>query len=134
MTDQDKTEGRRTRPFADFFAEHNRGAEHIKASEALQELVTAVVDTGKKGSVTITVAVEPMKGTDASTMLTTITVVSKLPQQPIKSAVFYADDEGNLRREDPRQLTFDGLKTVDGPGEAKDVPVAPLRDTAGGAQ
>lgn len=110
----DEAEGRRTRPFADFLADHNRGAGHREAGELLQELVGAVLDTGKKGSVTLTVSVEPMKGT-ADTLLTTVKVTSKIPQEPEKAAVFYADDERNLVRNDPNQLQFDSLKEVAGP-------------------
>ncbi len=117
---------RRTRPFADFLAEHNKGSEARQAGEALQALVAAVQDTGKKGSVAVKVDVAPMK--NAETMLiTTVTVASKLPSIEPKSAVFYADDDSNLVRSDPRQLTFDSLKEVPA------APVTELREAGRGA-
>lgn len=127
----EKTEEKRTRPFADFLNEHTKGLHHTKASETLQELVGAVVDTGKKGTMTITVTVEPMKG-NADALLTTINVAAKLPAQPVKAAVFYADGEHNLTRNDPNQPTFDGLKDVGGSSELRDAPEAPGLRQAGG--
>jgi hypothetical protein len=127
MTDQPG----RTRPFADFLAEHNQGAGHRQAGEALQRLVAAVQDTGKKGSVTIKVDVAQMKD-DETLLVTTVTVTEKLPVASPKPAIFYADDEGNLTRTDPRQLSFDGLKEVPAP-ELKDAPAAPAVAAAGDA-
>ena len=108
------TEPKRTRPFGDFLQDHNRGQGHREAGEQLQALVAAVLDTGKKGSVTLTVNVEPMKNT-AGTLLTTVKVTAKIPEEPVKAAVFYADDDGNLVRNDPNQLPFESLKEVAGP-------------------
>jgi hypothetical protein len=111
-------EPRRVRPFADFMLEHSRGAGHTKASESLQRLVNAVKDTGKKGSITVTVIVDPMKQSEDA-LLTTILVAEKLPAIPPKAAVFYADEDGNLTKTDPGQLDFDSLREVEQP---------PLRD------
>ena len=123
MPDQ-PTDERRTRPFADFLADHNRGAQHTEVSQALQDVVGAVVDTGKKGSVTLTVNVEPMKSAETGTLLTTVVVSSKVPTIPARGAVFYADAENNLVREDPRQPELSGLKDVSAPA-IKDGPAAP---------
>jgi hypothetical protein len=114
MSDQPTEDDRQVVPFAAFLQEHNRGASHTKASEALQEVVNAVVDTGKKGSVVLTVSLEPMKQADEGTLLVTVNVVSKAPQEPACAAVFYADDAGNLTRKDPRQLALEleGIREV----------------------
>ena len=117
-----KTDGR-TRPFADFLAEHNQGVGHRQAGEALQRLVAAVQDTGKKGSITIRVDVAQMKD-DETLLVTTVAVTEKLPVSSPKPAIFYADDENNLVRTDPRQMTFEGLKEVPAP-TLKDAPAAP---------
>lgn len=126
MSEEKKEDGRTTRPFADFLADHNAGQGHRKAGETLQDLVAAVVDTGKKGSMTVTITVEPMKNAQDGTLLTHIAVASKIPTLPEKAAIFYADTENNLRRTDPRQLSFDSLREVEtGPVEVKDAPAAP---------
>lgn len=123
MVDTTEEEPRRVRPFADFLAEHNRGQSAGKAALDLQTVVEAVKQTGKKGSVSVTVSVEPMKG-NPDAMLTTITVVSKVPTDPPKAAVFYADEDGNLQRTDPGQLAFESLKEVEAP-EVRDAPARP---------
>lgn len=116
---------RRVRPFADFLLEHNKGAAHTKAGELMQEVVQAVIDTGKKGTVILRVHVEPMKNT-ADTLLTTVIAEAKVPANPPKAAVFYADEDGNLSRTDPNQLQFDGLKEVEPPR------LRPAAEKAGG--
>lgn len=126
-------EEKRTRPFADFLQEHNNGHGHRKASIALQDVVQAVVETGKKGSVTITVAVEPMKGAEDGTLMLTVNVAEKIPTEPVKAAVFYADDDGNLTRNDPRQLSFDSLREVGQPaGELREAPAKAEPRAVGG--
>lgn len=122
---------RRTRPFADFLAEHNKGQGHRQAGEAMQRLVAAVQDTGKKGSVTVKVDVAQMKDDD-TLLITTVTVVEKIPVPSPKPAVFYADDDGNLVRTDPRQMTFETLREVPAP-VMKDVPAAPVATASGDA-
>lgn len=108
-------------PFSQFMLEHNRGAQHQRASEELRALVAAVQDTGKKGSLTITVGVEQMKG-NADALFTTIDVKAKLPVNAPKAAIFYADDDGRLSRTDPGQLQFDDVKEAPAAAEARDVP------------
>lgn len=134
MSDPTPDDERRTRPFADFLAEHNKGVSHRKVSEALQEVVTAVVETGKKGSVALTVSVEPMKGAEDGTLMITVNTTSKVPVEPVKAAVFYADDEGNLTRTDPRQLSFDSLKEAPAPAaaEARELPATGPARVVGG--
>ena len=127
-----EVEEKRTRPFADFLAEHNNGHGHRRASTSLQDVVNAVVETGKKGSVTVTVSVEPMKSADDGTLMLTVTVAEKIPSEPVKAAIFYADDEGNLTRTDPRQAAFDfqSLREVEKTaGELREAPAkaAPRR-------
>lgn len=112
----------RTRPFADFLQDHNAGAQHLKAGEALQRVVGAVLDTGKAGSVTIKVSVSPMKNTDDA-LLTTVEVAEKVPTDPPKGAVFYADVDHNLTRDNPQQLQFDSIKEVPSAPEVRELPV-----------
>jgi hypothetical protein len=107
-------EERRVRPFADFLTDHNNGAGHRQAGEALQRLVSAVVETGKKGTVTVKVSVEQMKGAEG-TLVTHVEVAEKLPVNPPKGAVFYADEDGNLTRTDPNQPVISGLREVSAP-------------------
>lgn len=100
-----------TRPFADFLREQARGQSHDELSDGLQQLVQRVKETGKKGSITYTVDVELMKGmTNALTVSDAIKL--KLPEHDRPSSLFFADKAGNLRRDDPDQLAFEGLREV----------------------
>lgn len=103
------------RPFADFLAEHNNGQATREASELLHELVAAVRDTGKKGTLTVKVSLSAM---DEDTLVAVVESSVAAPKQPSKSAVYFATGDGNLSREDPNQLQFDSLKEVAAPAMA----------------
>lgn len=49
------------RPFADFLREQSRGTTHDELSETPHTLIARVVDTRKKGSLQLTIRVEPLK-------------------------------------------------------------------------
>lgn len=98
------------RPFADFLREQAKGHSHDELSEGLRDLVNRVTDTGKKGSITYTVTVEPTKGTDALTVSDEIKL--KLPEHDRDASLFFRDKDGNLTRSDPNQLIFESLREV----------------------
>lgn len=104
------TDTPRIRPFADFLREQAKGHSHDELSEGLRDLVQRVADTGKKGSITYVVVVEPTKGTDALTVHDEIKL--KLPEHDRDASLFFRDRDGNLTRSDPNQLAFDSLREV----------------------
>lgn len=121
----------RVRPFADFLREQARGATHDELSEGLRDLVARVKDTGKAGSITLTINVEPMKGSAGSALVVTDAIKLKLPEHDRQSSLFFSDRDGNLVREDPNQLAFDSLREVDtATGEIREVPRAEVREVA----
>lgn len=99
------------RPFADFLREQARGKTHEELSENLRDLVARVVDTGKKGSVTYTVTVAPLKG-DSGMLQVSDEIRLKLPEHDRHTSIFFADDDSNLVRDDPHQLAFESLRDV----------------------
>jgi len=101
------------RPFADFLREQAKGHSHEELSEALRDLVSRVQDTGKKGSITYVVYVEPTKGTDALTVSDQIKV--RFPEHDRDASLFFSDADGNLTRSDPNQLVFESLREVKAP-------------------
>lgn len=103
------------RPFADFLREQSGGNTHDELSEALWDLVARVRDTGKKGTVSLTVTVAPMKGSD-NVLVITDEIKLRVPEHDRKASLFYADKTGNLTRQDPNQLTFESLREVGGVG------------------
>ena len=100
------------RPFADALIELSGGRTHTELSEQLHALIAAVRDTGKKGSLTLTITVSRMKNASENTLTVTDDVKAKLPAHDRNVSVFYADADGNLTRRDPNQLVFESLREV----------------------
>ena len=99
------------RDFAAFLVETSAGRTHAELSEALRDLVAKVVDTGKAGTLGLTVKVAPMKG-DPSTLVVTDEIRLKLPEHDRKASVFWPDKDGNLVRNDPNQRSIFNLAEV----------------------
>jgi hypothetical protein len=100
------------RSFATWLQEQRSGVAHAELSDALKELVGAVTEHGKGGSLTLTLKVVPAK-VGVGTLLITDEVRVKLPEGDRPAAIFYADEDGNLSRHDPRQPRLP-LQAVDG--------------------
>jgi hypothetical protein len=110
--------------FASFVIEQRNGALHAEASEVLAELVKAVQDHNKAGSVTIKITVKPgSKGTN--TLVVSDDVTIKAPTGDRPAALFFPDEHGNLHRSDPRQQQFPMRRVEVGPP-------GPLRRPGGG--
>lgn len=101
MSTQDTVDAGQVQPFAAILQQIGKGVAHARLSEALQQLTVAVRDTEKKGTLTLTLSVEPNKGTD--TLIVSANCTVKLPQEQ-QASVFFATDDGNLTRSDPRQM------------------------------
>ena len=93
------------RPFATVLRDLGRGAVIDEAAIHLQTLVKEVSDTGKKGRMTLVVEVAPMKG-DVRALMVSARSDLKLPAGEPLAAVFFYDDDGNLTRDDPRQIAL----------------------------
>lgn len=100
--------GRTIRPFAAVLQEIAAGRLHDRLSEQLADLTSAVHATGKKGTVTLTITVAPVKAGVTDTLVVSGKTVCKAPEgedaQP--SSVFFPDAAGNLTRNDPNQPTL----------------------------
>lgn len=99
------------RPFADWLREQSRGMTHDELSEALRDLTARVRDTGKKGSLQLTVTVATLKG-ETDVLVVSDEIKLRLPEHDRKASLFYPDADGNLTRTDPNQLTFESLREV----------------------
>lgn len=93
---------RHVRPAADVLVE--MGGVHWQLSEKLADLVDAVADTGRKGSVTLKLEVAPI-GDDVreSGLRMNATITEKMPQLPLKGSTFFVRADGQLTREHPGQ-------------------------------
>jgi hypothetical protein len=109
MTDT-TTEGEpgRVRPFADVLRDIQGGAIADEAAILMQQLVSAVATHGKKGSLSLAIVVEPMKGNEKALMVSAQASI-KPPKGEATTAVFFFDGDNNLVRDDPRQLALPGV-------------------------
>ena len=88
------------RPFLDYLREHRMGLTHAELSEAMQQLVAAVVAERKGGEITLKISVKPQG--DGAVMVTD-EVKLKLPKPTKGGSLFFVTPENNLVRQDPRQ-------------------------------
>lgn len=84
-------------------AQLRRGQTATDLSEALLELVAAVRETGKKGTLTLKLTVAPHAKGDDVILTLTDDVTLKTPRAERGSSIFYATDDNGLVRNDPRQ-------------------------------
>jgi hypothetical protein len=111
-TEVTQQEGQGVKPFSAVLLELQKGGVHRDLSEKLAELVKAVADTQKKGSLTLRIDVTPNK--DEATYLLAATVTAKAPQHTSRPSLFFALDDGSLTRKDPRQMDLQQLHAVAG--------------------
>lgn len=90
------------RLFTQVLCDIRRGRPVEEATTALADVVRAVDETGKEGSVTVTLKIKPSKhGGPEKTLIAE--VKAKKPVADIAPAVFFSDEEGDLHRVDPKQ-------------------------------
>lgn len=100
---RDETEdevGRQIRPFADWLLEQRGGLTHSELSDTLNDVIEAVDEYRKAGSLTFTVKVDPSKG---NAVVVTDSIKATIPTADRDGSIFFVDDHKNLQRDDPRQ-------------------------------
>ena len=101
----------------------NNGATIAELTEALQQVVAAVRQTGKTGSVTFTLKVTPASKRTTDVLMIESLVRTKLPEAERGMTVFYATEDNRLVRNDPKQQMLPlRIVEMDQPkGELKEV-------------
>ena len=105
------------KPFAQFVQEQRNGCLHGELSDALVELVGAVAEHEKKGTLVLTITVTPNK--DGQTVVVTDKVKVTLPEGNRGAAIYFFDADGNLSRRNPNQMEMP-LKEVERPAVKDD--------------
>lgn len=94
------------RPFDQFIRDLSEGATNSELSDALWDLIDRVQDTGKSGTLTLTVNV----GFDGQGRVQVKDNVSlKLPEFSRPTTAFFVDKTGNPSRRDPNQPELPSL-------------------------
>lgn len=98
------------KPFTDTLATMRYGTLVDDLTTKLNELTNSVASTGKAGTITLVLQLKPGKGGQIEVF---DDIKLKLPKEERGSSIMFATPDGNLSREDPRQLSIEGLRTVD---------------------
>jgi hypothetical protein len=112
-----------SRPFSDFLKDLANGLTVAQLTEQMAELVVAVGETGKRGTITLVLTLEPNA---AGTVRIIDEIKTKIPQAARGASIFYSDDAGDLLRRDPRQTEM-GFRDV-----SAEKPAAETRQAATG--
>ena len=104
-------ERKQVKPFATWLREQPGGL-HDEISIALADLGKAVSEYRSKGSIVLTIKMGPVAKNDRSVVETTTDIKRNLPEADRAVGIFFTDDDGNLHRDDPRQIRFDNLEAV----------------------
>jgi hypothetical protein len=101
------------RPFADWLREQAKGATHEELGDGLHDLIARVRDTGKAGSLQLTISVKLLeKANPDGPLLIADEIKLRLPEHDRPTSIFYTDSDGNPVRNDPQQLAFESLREV----------------------
>lgn len=102
------------RPFTDVLRDIRKGRVVEAAGEELAEVVRAVLDTNKGGKLTLELSVKP-NGRGDNAVIVGAKLKSTKPQAELPDALFYADLDGDLLRDDPTQqrMFADASERVD---------------------
>ena len=106
------------RPALDLIADINRGRTAEELTEKIHDLITAVMDTGKKGALALNLAFDPdgkVGDEETPRIKVSASIAVKAPARAVRPSIFYLSDDGNLQRTDPNQLTFSGMRDVSDP-------------------
>lgn len=98
---------------ANFFAwlrEQRSGALHDELGQELAALTAAVIEHGKKGTLTLKIGVSPTK--DGMTVFVTDDVIVSAPKADRGGSIMFPDAAGQLHRSNPNQLTIDRMHVV----------------------
>jgi hypothetical protein len=85
--------------FIEWLEDHRGGLLDAELTDALAEVVAAVSRYGKTGSVTLTINVAQ----EGRTIVVSDRVARKAPEESRMPAIYFADAEGGLHRDDPYQ-------------------------------
>jgi hypothetical protein len=89
--------------FLGVIEELNAGATASDLDRQLREVVVKARLTGQKGSVTLRLNIEPR---GAESVLVSADIKTKAPEDEKPMSIFFACEDGELKREHPKQTTL----------------------------
>jgi len=83
-----------------------------RAGDELGAVIAAVKEQGKKGRLTLTVELSPMKNVPDAVEVTA-KVKAAPPEPPARAKAMWPTESGRLAESDPRQAQLPGLRAID---------------------
>jgi hypothetical protein len=106
--------------FLNVLQHHRGGAVLTDLADAMREVTEAVQLSGKAGGVTLRILVQPAGARGA--IIIADDIKTTLPKLDKVTSIFFADDNGNLVRNDPNQRELP-LRSIDGGAEVLHQPL-----------
>lgn len=103
-------------PFSQQVAYLGKGMLDAELTEELSELIKAVRDTGRTGSLTLKLNVKMHSARDENTVIITPSVSKVKPKLDLAPSIMFSTADGDLLRNDPDQPELE-LKTVEAPSK-----------------
>ena len=92
----------KARPVLAILQEQRKGLLVDEMSDALQNLVAAIVEADKAGTLTLTLRIKPENGV----LFVTDEIKTVAPKTIKTASIFFASPNNNLIREDPKQIAM----------------------------
>lgn len=99
------------KPFNDTITSLRYGTLHDDLTDALNKLTDDVTRTGKVGALTLSIKLKPTNNSGQIEVIDDIKVTT--PKETKGTTIMFATPDNNLQREDPRQQSIEGLRSVD---------------------
>jgi hypothetical protein len=97
-----------TKAFAVFLQELRDGRAHAEMTAKLEELLNAVRETGKGGSITFKLKIKPSgRGADVDKVTVADDITASLPELEHGDDMFYLTEDLDLSRNHPRQRSLE---------------------------
>lgn len=100
------------RMFTETLRDLRSGGAEADVSAALAELVQAVRETGRGGSLLLELKLKPVTANDGAQLIVEDVIRVKKPMPQRGNTVLFTTPENVLQRKDPRQPELSGLREV----------------------
>lgn len=98
------------KPFTDILGTLRYGTLNDELARELQALTLQCEKTGKPGTLNLKLTLKPGKGGQIEVF---DDITANAPKDDKASSIMFATPDGQLSRENPRQMSIEGLRTVD---------------------
>lgn len=95
------------RDFQDILTDLDDGHVHEELTRVLRDVVRGVREANAAGSITLKISLKP----EGRQFVVNADVTSKIPTRKPSASVFFATDDGDLRKDDPKQVPLRNVDT-----------------------